>query len=128
LNLVEYANLADVQQIEVMEQIITESEGIGQASVQLLAVIKDPAAVADILAALGGELELTPRARCVAAGILVFYRADNSTFALGLGCNVGDGSFLRLDDTSLEKDIAAPPALFELIKSSIELPPEATGE
>ncbi|MBN1316115.1 MAG: DUF333 domain-containing protein [Anaerolineales bacterium] len=123
LNLLEYASLTDVQRIEVMEQIMSESEGIGQASIQLLAVIKDPAGIAEILASLEGELALTPRARCVAAGVLVFYRADNTTFTLGLGCNVGDGSFLRLDDESLDGDIIVPPLFLELILAEIRVPP-----
>jgi hypothetical protein len=126
LNPVAQAQLADTQRIEVLAQTHSEADGVAQASIQPLADIDDQETIAAIIASLDVELPLGPRARCIANRILVFYRADGSTYHLSYGCEAENESFLRGDDAYWQGlDAAAPSEFRELVQGAIETNPPA---
>jgi putative hemolysin len=122
LNPVAGADLVDVQRIEVLVQTHTQKDGVAETTIQPLADIRDPATVAEIVASLNAELPLGPRARCIANVVLVFYRADGSTYNMGCGCELENATFLRGDEPYWQgQDAIAPPGFHELIQSAVEL-------
>ena len=126
LNPIAQANLADTERIEVLLQTHTESNGIAEATIQPLAEIRDPAAVAVIVDSLNGELPLGPRVRCIANAVLVFHRADGSIYSMSYGCELESATFLRGEEAYWQgMDVIAPPGFRELIQGAIETSPPA---
>ena len=124
LNVVDQAGLADTQRIEVLVQTHQESGGISEATIQPLADVNDPALIAVIVSSLNGDLELGPRARCLANVTLVFHRADGSTYPMGYGCELEDAIFLRGEEGYWQgQDLMAPPGFRELIQDAIAMSP-----
>jgi putative hemolysin len=124
LNIVAQAALAGTQHIEVLVQTHQESGGISEAAIQPLADINDPALVDVIVSSLDGEMALGPRAGCLANVILIFHRADGSTYQMGYGCELEDATFLRGEEEYWQgQDLMAPPGFRELIQDAIVMSP-----
>jgi hypothetical protein len=120
LNLVTKANLSEVQRIEVFKQVVGGADGLGEATIELLGNITDAATVQKIVSTLDTELPLITRVRCPVDRILMFHRADGSTYSVGYGCEMEGGDFLRGDEAYwYGKDLGAPPELRPLIENAV---------
>lgn len=127
VNVFRQAELAGTVEIEILEQIISEESGSGDqpaintAQISSLFTIDDLDTIAQILAALDVELDVSPRIRCPSRFILLFRKADGNTQSIGYTCSDENLSILRGDQEFFGGlDAQAPDDFIQLMQEILE--------
>ncbi len=111
LNLAAEAGLSGTVEIE----ILALAKGSLLENTTLL-TISDPSLIAQIVSYLDRDLELKPRARCIAHYTLRFNLSDGDALEFGLGCDAQSLSFIRGGQGFWEgREITPPAALIDLL-------------
>lgn len=115
VNLTDVAGLVDTQAIEIVE--LPEPGQAAEAPERVVAVIREPAEIQQIVAALETDLPLVPRALCLERYRLRFVQPDGQAVSFGYSCD-GGGAFLRGDQAYWRGMDVQPPEDFQELLST----------